>query len=131
MDMIVGETEDEVFDALADEYRRQLLLELLGGGWYEVPKLTGGSEEIADAHDSLLLDQLHSSRDITGVDERLLCIHRIHLPKLEEYGFIEWRRNTRTVTPGHRFDRLRPYLEVLDATRSERDARKIPDLPSR
>lgn len=129
--MAMGNTKDKVFDALADEYRRQLLVGLLEDSRYHVPKLTGGSKEIVEAHDSLLLEHLHNSRDIAGVDERLLYIHYIHLPKLEEYGFIDWQRNTQTVTPGHRFDQLRPYLEVLDDTQSDRGVRKEPELLSR
>ncbi|WP_290815370.1 hypothetical protein [Halovivax sp.] len=129
--MIPAATTDEVFDALADEHRRQLLVELLEDGRYCAPKLTGGSEEIGEAHDSLLLDHLHSSREIAGVDERRLRIHYIHLPKLEKYGFIEWQCDTRTVTPGHRFDQLRPYLEVLVDTRRDRGPRVAPELLSR
>ena len=129
--MVTRGTKDEVFDALADEYRRQLLVELLEDDWHYVPKLTGSSEELSDAHDSLLLGHLHSARDIAGVDERLLFIHHIHLPKLEEYGFIEWKRNTQTVTSGHRFDQLRPYLEVLDDPQSERGTPKAVGLSSR
>ena len=129
--MIVEDSTEEVFDALANEDRRQLLVNVLEDDWCYVPKLPSGSEEIADAHGSLLLDHLHSSRHIAGVDERLLRIHHIHLPKLEEYGFIDWQRNTQTVIPGHRFDQLQPYLEVLEDTQSECGARKASKISSR
>ncbi|WP_255194661.1 DUF7344 domain-containing protein [Natronobeatus ordinarius] len=105
--------DDELFDALADSRRRQLLVELLTHNPQHVPELSRKSQEIAKADEKLFQQHLSSSRTIPGVDEGLLRLHYIHLPKLADYGFIEWDRNTHVVTKGPRFDEMRPLLEPL------------------
>lgn len=45
--------------------------------------------------------------------ERLIAMKHVHLPKLEEYGFISWDRDTSEVSKGPDFDEIRPLLEVL------------------
>lgn len=129
--MVRGDPKDDVFDALANEYRRRLLTQLLEDGRYYVPELTGVAEEIAEAHDSLLRKHVDGSREIGGTDVRLLRIHRKHLPKLEENDFIDWHRDTQAVTPGHRFDQLRPYLELLDDSRENGPAEQASRISNR
>ena len=119
-----GASKDDVFDALANRHRRQMLLDLLEREWYPVSKLTGVSRELAGAHESLLRNQVHESLETVDVDEQLLRIHVVHLPKLEEYGFVDWEHNDRIVTRGQRFEQLRPHLEVLDDSRSEHGVRR-------
>lgn len=40
-------------------------------------------------------------------------MYHVHLPKLEELGFIAWDRDDRVVTPGPRFDDVTPYLQII------------------
>lgn len=36
-----------------------------------------------------------------------------HLPKLEEAGYIEWDRESGTISKGPRFDEIEPILELM------------------
>lgn len=110
---------DAVFDALAASHRRQLLVELLSSPQY-VSKPSGLSREIAQADGNLLQRHLSSSRTIAEVDEDSVSLHHIHLPKLAEYGFIEWHRDDDLVVQGPRFDELRPYLELVAEQQDDR-----------
>ena len=37
-----------------------------------------------------------------------------HLPELEKAGFIEWDRETGTISKGPRFDEIEPVLELIE-----------------
>ncbi|WP_415382263.1 hypothetical protein [Halosimplex sp. TS25] len=108
---------DDVFDALADEQRRQLLLGLDHRDIYLVAPLSGVSRDLADAHGGLLRTHLASSREVSSVDESLLRMHCVHLPKLAAYEFVEWDPTDNLVTRGERFDDVEPALELLDDRR--------------
>ncbi|WP_440763760.1 DUF7344 domain-containing protein [Natronorubrum sp. DTA7] len=103
---------DEVFDALADSHRRQILVKLLSSPRY-IPKPSGISREIAEADENLLRRHLSSSRTIVEVDEYSVSMHHIHLPTLAENRFIEWDRGDNLVLQGPRFDELKPHLSLL------------------
>ena len=103
---------DDIFDALAASYRRQLLVNLLSSPQH-VSKPSGISREIAEADEKLLQRYLSSSRTIAEVDEHSVSMHHIQLPKLAEYGFIEWNQDDNLVAQGPRFDEMRPHLELL------------------
>lgn len=104
---------EDMFDALAASRRRKLLVELLIYNPQHVPELSGRSQEIADAHEGLLQQHLSGSPGIPGVDEELLRLYHVHLPKLADYGFIEWERDAHVVAKGPRFDEMTPLLELL------------------
>ena len=110
---------DTLFDALADEYRRQVLTDLLDRTSRRVSSPSGVSWEIAEADEVLLRRHLTSSREISEADEELLRAHHVHLPKLDDYGFVEWDRETNVVARGPRFEEVRPLLELLDGRRDE------------
>ncbi len=40
-------------------------------------------------------------------------MQHVHLPKLEEYGFIEWDRDSHEVRKGPKFNEIQPLLELL------------------
>ena len=109
----------ELFDAVADEYRRNLLTRLLERELQPIQQLTGISRAISNGHEELLRRHLSSSRNIADVDEQLLRAHHIHLPKLEASDLIEWDRETNVVTRGPRFDEVRPILRLVT---NDRDA---------
>jgi predicted transcriptional regulator len=85
---------DDVLDSMANEQRRTLLVALL---------------EHNPQDDTPLVD---AESDAAAV-ERLVTMQHVHLPKLADYGIIEWDRETHEVTKGPKFDEIRPLLELL------------------
>lgn len=102
------ESVDDLFEALAHVRRRELLVGLL-----EHDSRTA-SPEVAP-------DETISS-DAT---DRSVKMQHVHLPKLEEYGFIEWNRATDQVTKGPNFEEVRPLLaQVVDRGTFRRGERR-------
>lgn len=88
---------DDMVDALADVQRRKLLVALLEHNPQDdTPVVIAASETESDAV------------------ERLVSMQHVHLPKLADYGFIEWNEETHEVMKGPNFDEIRPLLELLD-----------------
>jgi hypothetical protein len=50
---------------------------------------------------------------------RLVGMRHVHLPKLEEYGFISWNQERNEVSKGQNFEEIRPLLELLAAHEDE------------
>ncbi|PCR91876.1 transcriptional regulator [Natrinema ejinorense] len=61
--------------------------------------------------------------DTETTDEELEALlvemEHTHLPLLEDYGFINWDRDTHEVTKGPKFDEIRPLLELMVNHRDE------------
>lgn len=95
-------TAEEAFDLLRPPYRRRLLMSLLEHNPEDeatIPDdLTTNDEEL----ENMLIDMTH-----------------IHLPKLESLEVIEWDRDENVVTRGPAFEELRPLLELIDRHRDE------------
>lgn len=87
---------DDALDALADVQRRKLLMGLLNHNPQD-----DESVKIAD-----------SETDAAAL-ERMIEMKHVHLPKLENYGFIEWDRDRNEVSKGPAFEEIRPLLELL------------------
>lgn len=88
---------DDMVDALAHVQRRKLLIALLAENPQdETPTVVADSEENSDALD------------------RLVSMRHVHLPKLADYGFIEWDKEAHEIMKGPNFDEIRPLLELLD-----------------
>lgn len=111
---------DEVFEALADEQRRELLVELLESGRYDVPELSSSSQEMAEANQEFLREYLSTDRESNADDKELIRMHLVHVPKLADDRFIEWDRDNYVATKGPRFDELVPVLELIDELRDDR-----------
>ncbi|TYL40727.1 hypothetical protein CV102_02680 [Natronococcus pandeyae] len=111
--------DDDVFDALADGQRRQLLVDLLDSDLQRVSDLSDTSRELIEAHDALLDQVLSGQLEIPGADTELIQKHRVHLPKLAKYGFIEWNPEDCLVARGPRFDELTPVLEQMENQRTD------------
>ncbi|WP_049922863.1 helix-turn-helix transcriptional regulator [Halopiger djelfimassiliensis] len=92
---------DNIFDALSDVHRRRLLIDLLEHNPQDVTARASGSR----------------------ADRTAIRMQHVHLPKLADYGYIEWGAGSGTVTKGPRFDEIRPVLEYLDQHRE-----KLPEL---
>lgn len=87
---------DELFDALSDKKRRQVLLALL--------EADPGDESIAVGKDVLGTDTSESV---------VIELTHVHHPKLVEYDLIRWDRRRDRITEGPAFDDVRPALELL------------------
>lgn len=94
---------DDVFDALSNRHRRRVLVELLRHNpQTDVLEVTDESLLPGESPDALALESYH-----------------VHLPKLEEMGFVEWNRETHTVVAGSAFEDVRNLLELIDAHSDE------------
>jgi hypothetical protein len=84
-------------DALSKRERRELLFELY------------------DAADGLELDV--GTVSAAGGDGGAVSMRHVHLPKLHQYGFVDWDRERDVVGRGPAFDEIEPLLDVLTANR--------------
>ena len=89
-------TLDEMLDALGHIQRRKLLRALLTHNPQDDESVVVDADESADEELGRLVDMRH-----------------VHLPKLEEYGFIGWDRDSNEVSKGPNFEEIRPLLELL------------------
>jgi len=83
--------------ALGDPYRRQLLL-----------ALTEHNPQDDDDVDPL---DLVAEKDEPSVLNTEL-VH-IHLPKLEDMGYITWNRTTNKISKGPKWDDIAPLLQLI------------------
>ena len=86
------------FRALASKQRRRLLLALLDESPLSDtdPQLSDDVQVDADKRDALQLEYYH-----------------VHLPLLEQMGFIEWNQENQQIKRGPNYDEIRPLLELL------------------
>lgn len=89
-------TFDEMLDAVGDIQRRKLLVALLTHNPQDDESVAIVADESADEELTRLVEMQH-----------------VHLPKLEDYGFITWNRDTNEVSKGPNFEEIRPLLELL------------------
>lgn len=87
---------DEVLDALSHFQRRKLLIALL-------------DHNPQDDSPSVLADSEEDADDL----EKHVAMGDVHLPKLVEYGYINWNQDTHEVTQGPNFDEIQPLLELV------------------
>lgn len=92
---------EDKMDAIGDAQRRDLLISLL----QEDPPL---DSPVAVA-----------PGDDAETRRRRLRMKHVHLPKLADYGFIDWDRNTDEITKGQNFDEIRHLLEILNDSEAE------------
>jgi hypothetical protein len=104
-------TLDEQFSALADGYRRRLLVSLETKPTRPARLLS--STEIS-SHEPTESSS-HESTKISSHEPEYedLLLRHVHLPKLVAHGYIDWNEETWQVTRGPKFDELRPLLRVL------------------
>lgn len=89
---------DLVLNALADRYRRKLLTELLNDNPQDI--------------NSFIASKVNG-KNITAEQLKIRMAH-IHLPKLEDAGFIEWNQDTHDAQRGSRFEEIYPLVELLN-----------------
>ncbi len=88
---------DQIFEGLADPYRRQLLVALL-------------DHNPQDDRDRDPLDIV--ADDIEPETLEIELIHK-HLPKLEEMGYIRWNKETNEISKGPDWDDVEPLLTLI------------------
>jgi len=93
----------DLFDALANPYRRQLLVALL-------------EHNPQDDDDQDPLNILVEGQEADDLETTM--IHS-HLPKLERGGFIEWDRDTNQISKGPKWDEIGPVLTLIHEHRDE------------
>lgn len=93
----------DLFTAISDPYRRQLLVALL-------------EHNPQDDDDQDPLNILASGQ--TGDNLPIKMIHN-HLPKLEDMGFIEWNQQTAEISKGPNWDKIAPVLTLIHEHRDE------------
>ena len=81
-------TQNHPFEVLSSEHRRHLLLALL---------------EAEPQHD----------RVSDSTDRRRVAFAHVHLPVLEEAGYVRWHWERGEITRGPNFEEVRPTLEEL------------------
>lgn len=102
-----SDTVDSGFDtallALAKPYRRQLLLALL-------------EHNPQDDTDSDPLDLVPATDEPDVFNTKLV---HVHLPKLEDMGYITWDRAANKISKGPKWDEIAPLLELIANHRDE------------
>lgn len=89
---------DNAFDALAHEQRRALLFDLLES-----------NPPDADIESAI------GEPALTDTEQRTqIAMYHCHLPKLEDYGYIEWNKETNEIGKGPQFEEIRPLLKWID-----------------
>lgn len=91
---------DAVFEALANETRRRLIVCL-------------------DDSDSATVDVSTLCSALGGDDETMVRLYHAHLPLLADRGFVRWTPSTNAVSPGPRFEDLTPVLSRVDDSVAE------------
>lgn len=116
---------DKVYDALASEQRRQVLVNLLEDDSQSVPELSEESRELLTADEGVLEGFLTDSVEIANTEKDTIRLYHTHLPMLAEYGFIKWEREMHFVTKGPQFEEIKPLLEVVDEHREDTLAKEV------
>jgi hypothetical protein len=94
------------FDALANPYRRQLLLAM-------------HEANPQDDDDLDPLGLLAPGETTDDLDATHLRLHHVHLPKLVELDFIEWDRESGELSKGPEWAEIAPLLTLIDDHRDE------------
>lgn len=101
--MDVDSISDDLFVALANSYRRQLLVALL-------------EHNPQDDHDR---DPLNIVSDDVEPEVLELTLHHSHLPKLEQMGFIIWDQETNEISKGPDWNEIEPLLTLIHEHQDE------------
>lgn len=85
---------NDALDALAHSQRRKLLFSLLD-------------------HDPQTDSPVPAANSEDETNTQIVKMHHVHLPKLADYGFIDWNQETHEVTKGPNFGKIDPLLKLL------------------
>jgi len=100
-----------LFEVLSNEYRRRILVILCQQETVGIPDgvvVRGGAEpQMAQQSDDFVQSEKPASQSFE------IELTHVHLPKLEEAGYIEWDREAQTASRGPAFEEIEPALRVL------------------
>lgn len=94
---------DRAIDALGHRYRRRLLVALLDHNPQDIDDAQGAEQALGTAEGG--------GRDDGLIETELV---HTHLPKLADYGYITWDRETGTIETGPNWAEIEPVLQLLD-----------------
>ncbi|WP_323190733.1 hypothetical protein [Halostella sp. PRR32] len=94
---------DNVFEVLADQRRRNLLRYLLECD----PPAT-----VTEMADALLADA--GTEEVEERRNLRISLHHVHLPKLDETGFVDYDAETNRVVGRNGIDQIAPYLDITE-----------------
>ncbi len=92
---------DETFEALADQHRRDVLVALLSEDRVRPTLVCGDAGE----------------EDEETSEARRAILHHCHLPMLADAGFVTWDRDAGVVQRGEAYSKVRPLLGFIAAKR--------------
>ncbi|WP_225332798.1 helix-turn-helix domain-containing protein [Halomicrobium urmianum] len=87
--------DDEIFEALADQHRRDVLVALLAEDRVRPASVCADAGEDGES------------------EARRAMLHHCHLPMLADAEFVEWDREADTVRQGDAYSKLRPILGFI------------------
>jgi hypothetical protein len=99
-----------LFSILASDLRRHLLVLLCETESLRVPedlRRRSTAQAQVSQQDGVPAD---ASRATDGL---AISLQQNHLPQLEDHGYVEWDRETDTVSRGDAFDEVEPTLRTL------------------
>lgn len=97
---------DRAFAALQNPIRRRLLFALLESNPQSIDRLDSPEVRSDDP----------GSRSVEGNPIQLV---HTHLPKLDDWEYIDWNRTTGEISTGSNWDEIAPLLRLLDTHRNE------------
>jgi hypothetical protein len=112
---------DDLFEGLRRAPRRRVLLALLDR---ERVESTGWRRGGAATADGWLSSGSGGRIGDAGVDPVAVMLHHVHLPRLDDLGFVDYDPDAGVVARGERYDEVRPLLELLEA-----NADRLPAWP--
>jgi DNA-binding transcriptional ArsR family regulator len=93
---------DELFEILSNGHRRRVLVALRDHNPQDEDEITSASVAGEDDGSDEALDRLRTE------------LNHIHLPKLNDAGFVDWDPDSGTITRGPRDEEVEPLLELMD-----------------
>ncbi|WP_458190853.1 ArsR family transcriptional regulator [Haladaptatus sp. NG-WS-4] len=87
---------DTQLGVLSNAHRRRLLLDLLAAN-PQADRTVTASDSATSAEDQTLP----------------IAMAHVHLPQLEDHGYIQWNREEQSVEKGSQFNEIKPLLIVL------------------
>lgn len=94
---------DDLFEVLSHGYRRCILR-----------TLANPDRRTAEGIGAILRSEEEGEPDILELELR----HN-HLPKLDDYGLVDWDPETETLARGPRFGEVEPFLDIVDENRDD------------
>jgi hypothetical protein len=91
---------DAMLDMLSDSHRRRILLAV--------------SDHNPRDEDEFVTDSFIPSDAESESLQHIRKLRHIHLPKLDDRGYIEWNQDTETIRRGPNFDDIAPLLQLMD-----------------